>query len=532
MQDEKIIESTENTILLTAEKYEREILEKAVYDYNNNSNFRSVQLNEGSGLINFKIEDIDNLAYNAQGNLNNILKINSIIRLFVNKNDILGNIYESIESNINSDWVLNYPKHKEMDEETLKFVDEIIRDFNEKINLGELISESIPMTYLEGNYPMYLRKDTKNNNYQIDYYPLGVCEVSDYSDGNEPYLLINVKELEARLRKTYKKNRKNQPLFYANAEEEVKATYPIEVYEAFKNKEAYAKLNIQNTGLMRINNLKRKYGLSHIFKALKPVVRLENIELSEDKNTLVRGKKILFQKLSKELFIESNANKSKVNWSEAIAKAHTDLITALNSSGNLSVFTGLPWTESLDYIEPSIEPTNVQVKNNYRNQILTAVGIQYLSADKGSLGAAQISINELLKVINKIGEQLEKILVKWYKGILIDHGIDPKIYCPKIKVLDSEKLNIELSMQLARMLNNELNASLETVFNTLGLDVKNEARKRANEREMGYEEIFTPRQTAHTNSGGNDSKETGRPNDSDNTDKQDYDKDYNKNNNR
>src|SRR5690606_9273321 len=147
----------------------------------------------------------------------------------------------------------------------------------------------------------------------------------------------------------------------------------------------------QNSGLLRVNNLKRKYGLSHIFKSLKPVIRLENIELSEDKNTLVRGKKILFQKLSKELFIESNTQKSKVTWSDALAKAHMDIISALKSGGNLSVFTGTPWTESVSYVEPKIEPTNVSVKNNYRNQILTAVGIQHLNADKGTFGAAQIS---------------------------------------------------------------------------------------------------------------------------------------------
>lgn len=522
----------QDTIVLTSEKSEKAILEKAVYDYNNNSNFKSVNLEDSSGIVNFKIEDIDNLAYNAQNNLLNIKKINNVIRFFVNKNDILGIVYEAIESNINSDWMLNFPDTEDKDEEDSKVVEKLLKRFNQKIGLNGLISDSISMSYLEGNYCMYLRKDITNANYHIDYFPLGVCEIADYSEAGEPYLLINVKELESRLKKIYRKNKKNQPLFYKNADEEIKATYPIEVYEAYKNKEAFAILNIQNTGVIRVNNLKRKYGLSPIFKSLKPVIRLENVELTEDKNTLVRGKKILFQKLSKELFLNDPKYASKINWSDAIAKAHTDIIKALDTKGNLSVFTGTPWTESVQYIEPKIEPTNVQIKNNYRNQIMTAIGIQYLSADKGSFGAAQISIEELLKTINKIAEQLERILEKWFKGLLLDHGFDPDIYCPTIKVLDSEKLNVELSMKLAKMLNTELNASLETVFNTLGLDVNTEAKRRLKESEQGLEEIFKPRMTAYTNNGSSNEEDKGRPKDSKDKNKTDYDDTYNKNNDR
>ncbi|MED3562260.1 hypothetical protein [Bacillus xiapuensis] len=519
-----------DTILITSEKYEKEAFEKAMYEYNNKSNFRSTYFNESSGLVNFKIEDIDNLAFNAQSNLQNITRINNIVRYFVNKNDILGKVYEAIETNINSDWELSYPNYTEEEKDTYDLVDKIIKNFNEKIDLNSLIIDSIPMTYLEGTYITYLRKDVENNSYQVDYYPLGVAEVADYSEGGEPYALINIKELESRLRKVYKKNKKNQALFYANADEEIKATYPPEVYQAYKNKEQYAVLNIKNTGLMRVNNLKRKYGLSPIFKSLKPVVRLENIELSDDKNTLVRGKKIIFQKLIKELVTDSQ-KVTGITWSNAQAKAHYDLMQALSQNG-VTVFTGLPWTESVTYIEPKLEATNVQVKKQYRDQIMSSVGISYLSADKGSFGAAQVSINELLKTINRIGEQLEKILEKWYRGLLLDNSIDQK-YCPKIRIMDSEKLNFDLSIQLARTLNTELNASLETTYSVLGLDIKTEAKRRQEESELGYDTIFAPRMTAYTNNGSSNADNgAGRPADSKNLDKKNYDQNYNNDNNR
>ncbi len=527
MSNETVSKVDDDTYLLTSQKYEQKAFEQAIYDYTNKSNFRSTVFNEKNALVNFELEDIDNLAFNTQNDLNKINKINNIIRYFVNKNDLLGKTYESIESNINSDWDLSFPHFDEKDEDNFKIAEELIKRFNEKIGINELITTAIPMTYMDGTYILYLRKDIENNNYQVDYYPLGVSEIADYTEGGEPHVLINMKELQTRLRKIYKKNKKNQPLFYDSLEDEIKETYPPEVYKALNNKDSYAKLDIKNTGVMRINNFNRKYGLSPIFKSLKPVIRLENVELSDDKNTLVRGKKVIFQKLSKELFTETDKIKN-ITWSQAQAKAHIDLMTALNQKG-ISVFTGLPWTESIQYVEPKIEPTNVQVKNNYKNQIMTSIGISFLSADKGTFGAAQISIQELLKVINRISEQLERILEKWYKGILLDSGLDPYKYCPKIKIMDSEKLSTELSMQLAKMLNTELNASLETVYNALGLDIKVEARRREQEKELGYDDIFKPRMTAYTNNGESDS---GRPSDSKDLNKQDSDKTYNKENNR
>lgn len=528
MSDDNISQLDEDTFVVTSERLEQKSLEKAIYDYNR-PNFRSTYFNENSGFTQFKIEDIDTLALNPQNNLLNTMRINDIVRLFVNKNDILGKVYEAIETNVNSDWQLSYPNYGEDEQETYNLVDSLIKDFNEKINLDSLIVDAIPMTYLEGNYCIYLRKDKSNSSYQVDYYPIGVCEVSDYTEGGEPYILVNIKELESRLRKIYKKTRKNKFLFYKDMDEEIKDSYPKEVFDAYKNKEHYAILNIENSGMVRVNNMKRKYGLSPIFKSLKPVVRLENIELSDDKNTLVRGKKIIFQKLALELITKSKEIPN-LTWSSAQAKAHSDLMAALSGKG-VSVYTGTPWVEKVEFVEPKLEATNVQTKNQYRNEIMSAVGISYLSVDKGTYGAAKVSITELMKVINKISHQLENILIKWYKGLLVDNGIDVK-YCPKINIIDSEKLAMDVSLQLARALNTELNASLESIYSVLGLDVKTEAKRRKNEKELGYDDIFKPRMTAYTNNGKAED-DGGRPSGTgDDPDKMDYDEEYNVENNR
>jgi hypothetical protein len=222
------------------------------------------------------------------------------------------------------------------------------------------------------------------------------------------------------------------------------------------------------------------------------------------------------------LFLEEKKNPN-LDWFSAQAKAHQDLMKSLKMQ-SVSVYTGPPWVESIEYIEPKIEPTNVNIKNQYRENIMTSVGISFLINNKGGFGTAQISITELMKTIDKICKQLERILEKWYKGILKDNNIDPKYY-PKIKVIDSEKMSTELSISLAKLLHNELNASLETVYKTIGLDLKTEARKRVEEKENGYDIIFSPRMTAYTNNQTDD--QGGRPSEGRNPDKTIYDKEEN-----
>jgi hypothetical protein len=532
-QQALISEVEKDTLLITSEKLERETLERAMYMFQNNGkdNFDSSYFNEGSVSVKFKIEDIDELAYQAQTDINKILKINNIIRLFINKNDILGKVHEAVETNVNPEYQLVFKNYTEDEKDIIEEVKELIEDFNEKINLEQLIVESIPMCFDEGNYIMYLRKDSKTKTYSVDNYPLGVAEVADVKRGAEHYVLINITELTNRLRKVYKKNKKGTPLFYKDMGEEIKACYPKEVYDGYINKEQYVKLNIENSGVMKINDLGRKMGLSCLFKALKPIIRLENIEVSDDKNTLARGKKLIFQKLRKELITDAD-KLQKVTWFDAQIRSHTDLLSALKT--NPAVFTGHPWVESVEYIEPKIEQTNVQIKTQYRNEIMASVGVAFLSVEKGSVGSAQISITELMKMINKIGNKLETILYKWYQGLLIDNGIDIK-YTPKIKVIDSEKLSNELKLQLLPTLFNVLNCSYESAYALVGMDAKNEFKKRKDEKELGYEDVFTARITGYTANGKNtDTTQDvgGNPRDSSDPSKESYDEEYNQNNGR
>ncbi|MFA6809424.1 MAG: hypothetical protein WCR27_10590, partial [Eubacteriales bacterium] len=286
--DTLISEPMEDLWLVTSQKFQQDKIEKAMYNFTttDKNNLWSTTFTSESGVTNTSItpDRLDTLALNAQMDINKIQQINNYIRYMINKNDILGKVYETVEGNVNTNWELTSAKIEDgIDEKSIDEVNIIIEQCLESMDIERVISESLPLCFIEGNYIMYLKKDIKNMNFQVDYYPVGVAEISDYKVGGEPKILVNINELRARLNKMYKKTNKNTPLFYNSMDEEVKNIYPNEVWTAFSKREQYAVLDIKNTGVMRVNNFGRKYGLSPIFRALKPCIRLENVEISDDK---------------------------------------------------------------------------------------------------------------------------------------------------------------------------------------------------------------------------------------------------------
>ena len=498
-------------------------LVNAVAGYDATNQKYSAYLKDGtSSSDKLTPEYIDELADGTQSDLKKIQIINNIVRKEINKDGIVGKTVECVTANINTETKVSYDNEITGRNKTkqLQQVKDFIGTFNKTINTKRLIRNSIPTTFVEGNYICYLRHE--DNKYKVDYYPLGVCEISDYDVNGDPVVLFNIKELRTRLQKVYKKNKKNKALFFKNMEDEVKANYPQEVYDAFVAKEDYAKLDVKYTGVIRINNLNRKYGLTPIFRAFKDMLMLDTFDNADRVNSKAKAKKIIHQKLRKEV-MGTELNKKGF---EDMAYAHDNFMAAFKQS--TVVVTTPPTVESITYVEPKIELTAIDTVNNYRSRVLAALGIGFLM-DSGSqsVSTADISVTQLLRTINMISEQLEDILQKWYKQILIDNHL-PVEYCPTIKVIDSEALDFEMRKDLASTLYTIFNGSMSTSLELLGIDVNDEKEKRIKENDENYEEIFKCRQTAYTSSGRGEITETnnkgGRPADSKNKAKQSYDK--------
>lgn len=519
----------DNTMLVTTPNdYRTNKLQVALSSYDPENKKYSAYLNEStSPSSSLTVDEINDLSTNPQNDLNKIEKINAYNRFLINKNDIVGKTVESIDTNINTKIKLTY-KHINEGRNKKKKAEEaksLIEDFNDSIQLKTLTRNAVITPYVEGNWISYLRHDDVNN-YKVDVYPLGVCEISDYNINGNPIVLFNIQKLRSRLSKTYKKTKKNKALFFSTIEEEVKANYPAEVYEAFINKENYAILDYRYTGVIRINNLNRKYGVSPIIRAYTDLNMLDTFAESDRINSKAKAKKIIHQKMRKETMGQDYSK----DFFPEMAYAHDNFMQAFKQQ--TVVVTSPPTVEEIVYVEPKVNMTSEDTYNIYRSKVLSTLGIQFLM-DSGSqsVSTASISVTQLMRTINSITEQFESILERWYSQILIDNSF-PVQYAPNVNIIDSEQLETDLRISMATLFYSTLNASLETCYGLVGLDIRDEAEKRIKEKELGYDDIFSPRSTAYTKSGSDDSTDdVGRPSGTNDQTKgkQEYDETYNKN---
>lgn len=463
-----------------------------------------------------------------QSTLKSILEINNFVRYYINLDDLFGKTYEAIDTNTNTESKLVY-KDYDYDEHrnkslVLEKAKKVIDDFNRQINLKELIRKVIPLTFAEGNYIMYLRR--YQGNYVVDYFPLEVAVVSDYCRGNKPVVMIDLNVLKRRLKKSYLKNKKNKAQFLKDIEDEIKNAYPEEVYKAYEEGERYAVLDFDRTGIIRICHMNRKYGLTPFFRALKPLLMLYNFENADFVNAKAKAKKVLHQKLRKDLLSEGNENVAGLS---AMTYAHKNLMAAW--AQDTVLVTTPPAVESISYVEPNADDIDVDKINLYRAIIMTTLGIGFLNSESSqAFTVANLSVRQLMLTINKISEQLESILNLWYCLVLQDNGISAE-YAPTITVIDSEQMELGVRQDLAEFLYSKLNCSLDTAYGILGYSVEDEKAKRIKENNENLGEIFTPHSTSYNSSGSDDSEagQPGRPASDEPEDggvKQDYDKSY------
>lgn len=523
-------ENGEETDLITAEKVQQKSeswMYEALQSFDKGGQQYSVRFNEeSSSSTTTTIDDLKQLALNAQSDISKIQKINILVRQALNEDDIIGKVHESVESNLNSNVRISFDNlPEEYDTEIKNKAESIIKRFNREVNIDDVNTVAITSTYDEGNCIQYLRSKKSKGIYHhvIDKYPLGVAIISDYSMNNIPFVLIDTTELTNRLQKTTLKNKKNKPLFFKNTTEEVKNNYPKEVIDAYVSRDRYAKLDLRRSAVNRFGNLNRAYGVSPIFKALKPKIMLDTLDSSDATNAKAKAKKIIAQMMRKETMGQTYEKKGL----EDMAYAHSCLMAAWKNP--TVVYTPPPCVEEIKYVEPQVEMTNEKTVTQYRSRVTSALGISFLNTDgQQTVSTANISIKQLMKTINKIAERQEKILQRWYEIVLDEEGI-PIEYCPTPHILDAELLEFEMKKDLAEFLFSKLNCSYETAYETLDIDFNNELERRRSEKEIGVDDVFTPHPTSYNSSGDNSSEDDkgGRPSGSDNEKKQEYDTEYN-----
>ncbi len=537
-KDYKVIIASEEkddgdeTVIVTAEVIKQQTdtwLYDAMQRFDRKGQQYSVRFNEDSTTTSSSttIDDIKELATNAQSDISKIRKINILVRQAETEDDIIGKVHESIEANLNANVRYSFSELPEGYDKDLKNkAENTIKRFHKEVNINDVMTTAITSTYDEGNCVQYLRSKKNGNIYHhvIDKYPLGVAIMSDYSLNGIPYVLIDTSELTTRLQKSTLKSKKNKPLFFANTSDEIKNNYPKEVIDAYTSKEKYAKLDIRRTGVNRFGNMGRAYGVSPVFKALKPKIMLDTFDAADTVNAKAKAKKIITQIMRKETMGATYDKKGL----EDMAYAHSCLMSAW--ANPTVVYTPPPQVEKVEYVEPKVELTDESKVTQYRSRVTSALGISFLNTDgQQTVSTANISIKQLMKTINKIAERQEVILQRWYEIVLEEEGI-PLDYCPTPHILDAELLEFEMKKDLAEFLYSKLNCSFRTAYETLDMDYKEEISRREYEKENGIDDVLSPHATSFNSSG--NSENIGRPSGSTengnevNDKKMEYDKNY------
>ena len=520
----------------------------ATYDASKVESIFDRNVREDSSTYETTLDELSNLAKNTQNDKDKVTKLNGIIQYYMNKEDVIGRVVETVSNNVNTDYSLSFPvlestkkkdgkKYKEMTE----FYDYVC---TEQLGLKEEIENIVTTTYLEGNCCVYLRGDA-NSGYGIVHYPLNMIEVSDLSIDGEPVIFFKVQDLVSKLSSPLsaygKLKAKSKINFNLDeiVEKQIQDNYPEEVYDAYKAGDQIAILDPARCGIVRVNNYGKKYGVSPVAKGLSSQLMLETLDKVDRNNLIASSKKIYYQLTDGEL-VKQTAGK-KLVFGEEVGYSQTMFVQALKA--NTTVYTAQPYVKELGILEPNVTTTDSKVLANYRNRLLTALGITFMSADSdSSFTIANMSYEELLRLINRMVRSVENVLNKFFKTIGEDKGWDYNLI-PKIDIKDTTLINFENKIKLATVLFGTLGASYETAFDILGLDAKEEARKRKNETDEGYEEVMKPHMTAYnsstedtgsskedkkdsTNSKVNIKEET--TNDTDKVDKQKQDEERNK----
>lgn len=435
-------QTDDGTVVITSlnelsEERMNNVIRNAVASYDPENKQYSTYLKISASSETLTVDRIDELARGLQSSLTNVQTVNGIIRNYINKDDLIGITYDAIEANVNTEFKCSFAQFPEQRNKTkqVNYAREVIDDFNAQINVRSLLRAAIPMTYAEGTYITYLRQ--KDENYIVDYYPLGIAEISDYLSNGQPVVLINMSKLKSALSKSMLKDKKNKALFFENQETEIQDNYPDEVYQAFKNGDTYAKLDVDHCGVIRIGNMGQKYGVSPLFRALRPALMLETFDTSDRVNAKAKAKKIILQQLDPALM---GPNNDKKGFAEQVT-AHDNLLRAWKQ--NTVLVTTAPYVKDIRYVEPKVEMTNIETVKQYRNREMAALGISFLNTDgQQTVSTAKVSLDQLMKNIGKIAEQIEDVLKRWYRIRLEDAGVDP-MYCPDVKVSTTEMMGIK-----------------------------------------------------------------------------------------
>lgn len=517
--------TNEDFVYMTSDAKEEAVsrmLARMFSSYDPENKLYSTVLSDDSTTSTVTQSRLSELATNAQTNIDKVIEANSIIARYMNIDDAIGMVTTTVASNINTNMRLSYKSYdgQKKKSNVLKRAKAIINDFNNQINVRAFIRSAILAGWTEGNYICVIRND--KDNWVLDNYPLGIAELAPYTENGRPIVQINMDKLRTALQRTILKDKKGKALYFADTLEEVRASFGDEILKAYQNRETYCRMPTDHTGVIRVNNFGKLYGLSPVFRALPAALAIETLRNADMSLAKTRAKTIIHQRMRKEVL----STDPQARRYELLAWNHNNLMKAFRQ--DTVVISTPPDVEAIEYIAPNNQEISTDKQDAYTRRVLSSLGVQFLSGtDDVSTTVANLSFTVLINQINAIGEQVERVLEDFYRVVLKTNGIDQE-YVPTVRIIDAEMLDFDARKDLAVALMTTFAASRRTSLEMLGIDLDDERARREEENAENLSDVFTPYQMSYTVS--DPDAEAGRPASDDPVDETKQVEDFERNN--
>ena len=343
-----------------------------------------------------------------------------------------------------------------------KKVKKCIDDYNERIDINQLISDFNYELALTGNLACYDRDGVR-----VDIYPINKIEPVP--------LIIDNKQIIA-----YKNDNAISTFndYGTEINNEIDNAYPQEILEGIKSGKSRIILNSENAYFGKINcSQYESYGMSIILPAFEDLAHKSLLKEAEKATANDIIDKIMLVKIGDS---DNKPNRQLIN-------DYTNLLNGLKGSVRLTV----PYYVDVTYVEPETSIFQEEKFLEVDTDILNTLGVS-LSLIRGESGGnyaeGMINFSGLTKTIENIQKPIKVILNSLYKAELKRNGFKEED-APKVEFGDVV-IDKESKLALVKELFTTAGLPYRLLYEESGYDFDSVKIMREQENEEKIEETF------------------------------------------
>lgn len=397
--------------------------------------------------------DLENIFNSPQDNIENIVGYS---KYCYRKHGIITRVVNIVRDFGSTKINLNFPTKNAK-------IKKCIKDYNERIDAQQLVSDFFYELALTGNLACYDRDGMR-----VDIYPINMITPIPLVVNNKQMIAYNNSNTTNYSITDYGKEIDNA----------IEKAYPKEVLKGIKEGKQTIPLNPDYAYFVKINcSQYESYGMSIILPAFEDLAHKTLLKEAEKATANDIIDKIMLVKIGDE--------NNKPN--RALIDQYTALLDGLKGSVRLTV----PYYVSAEFVEPETSVFESEKFVEVDTDILNALGIS-LSLIRGESGGNYsegiINFSGLVRTIESIQKPISKILYGLYQAELKRNGFKPED-APKVSFSDVV-IDKEAKLNLMKELFTTAGLPYQILYEESGFDFDSVKVIREQENEEKVEDIF------------------------------------------